>query len=157
MAAHASRTAVDTHDGSADFAGSAFGSLGEGAHDLQTRAADAFPAAGHFLGRVVYKTSYALAFGATFPVMMVVRVVPKDNALVHGLVDGAIAARDRVDEWRGESEVVLDDSEEVLSHALDNGAAHHHKDSSATATRRRAKPKPSAARKTTRTSSRKKS
>jgi hypothetical protein len=31
--------------------------------------------------------------------MMVARIVPKDNAIVHGLVDGAIAAREQVEGW----------------------------------------------------------
>jgi hypothetical protein len=155
MSAHASRTAVHTDNSPADLAGSAFESVKAGAHELQARAAEALPVASHFLGRVVYKTSYALAFGVTFPVMMVVRIVPKDNAFVHGLVDGAIAARDRVDEWRGESEEVHD-SEDDLAHALDNGSAHH-EDPAMHVTRRRTKSKRSGTRKTTRTASRKKS
>jgi hypothetical protein len=156
MSAHASRTAVHTDNSPADLAGSAFESARHGATELRERVVEALPAAGHFLGRVVYKTSYALAFGVTFPVMMVVRVVPKDNAVVHGLVDGAIAARDRVDEWRGEAEEDMHDSEDDLAHASDNGSAHH-EDSSKHATRRRTKAKRSGTRKPTRTASRKKS
>ncbi len=157
MSAHASRTAVDTDHSPADFAGSAFESIKGGATELQARAAEAFPATSRFLGRVVYKTSYALAFGVTFPVMMVVRVMPKDNALVHGLVDGATAARDRVDEWRGEADDDLHDSDDELSHVSDNGSSHHHPDSSDHVTHRRTKAKRSGTRKTTRPASRKKS
>jgi hypothetical protein len=157
MSAHASRTAVHTDNSPADFAGSAFESVRAGAHELQERAAEALPATSHFLGRVVYKTSYALAFGVTFPVMMVVRVIPKDNALVHGLVDGAIAARDRVDEWRGEVDEDLHESEGDLARAFDNGSAHHDEDSSKHTTHRRTKAKRSGTRKTTRAASRKKS
>ncbi len=157
MSAHASRTAVHPDHSAADFAGSAFESARHGVTELQERAAEALPAAGHFLGRVVYKTSYAVAFGVTFPVMMIVRIVPKDNAIVHGLVDGAIAARDRVDEWRGESEEDFHDSEDDLAHALDNGSADHHEESPKRAAARRTKAKRGGARKTTRTASRKKS
>jgi hypothetical protein len=35
-----------------------------------------------------------------FPTVLVARSVPKDNPLVHGLVDGAHAAVDMVDEMR---------------------------------------------------------
>jgi hypothetical protein len=157
MSAHASRTAVHADNSPASFAGSAFESIRAGAHELQVRAAEALPATSHFLGRVVYKTSYALAFGMTFPVMLIVRVVPKDNAIVHGLVDGAIAARDRVDEWRGETEGDDHDSGAELSLTAANGSARHHEDAPKQASPRRTKAKRSGTRKTTRTASRKKS
>ena len=148
MSGHASRTSVDTVDGPAHAAGSVFDSAKQGASEIQSRVSEALPATSHFLGRVVYKTSYALSFGVTFPVMMVVRMVPKDNALVHGLIDGAVAARDQVDEWRGEPAEDFHDAEDETVHASDNGSAHHH-DSAEHATHRRPKAKRSAARKTT--------
>ena len=49
-------------------------------------------AGGSFLYRLVYRSSYLLSFGVVYPVMMVVHVVPKNNAIVYGLVDGALAA-----------------------------------------------------------------
>ena len=150
MSAHASRISVDTADGSiADAAGSVFDSAKQGASEIQTRVSEALPATSRFLGRVVYKTSYAVSFGVTFPVMMVVRIVPKDNALVHGLVDGALAARDRVHEWGGEPvDEDLHESDDEAVHASDNGSAHHD-DSTDHATHRRPKAKRSATRKTT--------
>jgi hypothetical protein len=154
MSAHAARTPVDTADSTAA-AGSALDSIKQGAYEIQTRASEAFPATGRFLGRVVYNTAYTVSFGVTFPVMMVVRVVPKDNALVHGLVDGAAAARDRVDGWRGEAEGDLHDSADEVSRASDNGSVHHD-DSSEHATPRRPRAKRTAPRKTTRSASRKK-
>src|SRR5262249_2053590 len=109
MAAHSSRTSVHTVDSLSNASGSIFDSLMQGASDIQlgasdtqVSAAEALPATGRFIGRVLYNTSYAVSFGVTFPVMMIVRIVPKENALVHGLVDGALAARDRVHEWGGE-------------------------------------------------------
>ncbi len=131
MAAHASRISTDTVDGSARHAaGSIFDSMNRGASEIQTRVSEALPATGRFLGRAVYRTSYAVSFGLAFPVMMVVRVMPKNNAMVHGLVDGAIAARDRVHEWRGESiaadsHVSDSDSGSEADHASGNGSAHH--------------------------------
>jgi hypothetical protein len=143
-------------DSSEEAPGSVFGSIKRGASELQLSASEALPATGRFLGRVIYNTSYAVSFGVTFPVMMIVRVVPKDNALVHGLVDGALAARERVDDWRGELEEDHHGSEDDESLASDNGTAHH-EDSSAHATHRRPKAKRSGTRKTTRSTSRKKS
>jgi hypothetical protein len=159
MSAHASRVSVDTVDGrAADAVGSAFASVKQGASEIQTRVSDALPATSRFLGRVVYKTSYAVSFGVTFPVMMLVRIVPKDNAMVHGLVDGALAARDRVHEWGGGvAEEDLHDSDIETAHASDNNGTAHHADSPEHATRSRPKAKRGATRKTTRSTSRKKS
>lgn len=156
MAARGSRHSVDTADLSADAAGSVFESVKHAASEIQLSAAGALPATSRFLGRIIYNTSYAVSFGVTFPMVMIVRVVPKDNALVHGLVDGALAARDRVDAWRAEAEGDLHDAEDDGSHAADNGTAHHML-SSDHATPRRPKAKRAPTRKTTRSSSRKKS
>ncbi len=46
------------------------------------------------MGRMAYRASYGLAFGLVYPVAMVARMVPRENALVHGLRDGAVAARE---------------------------------------------------------------
>jgi hypothetical protein len=104
----------------------------------------------------MYRASYAVAFGVTFPVMMVVRVLPKENALVHGLVDGALAARDRVYDRQGEIEEGHSDSEADGSHALDNGTAHQ-EESRKRETSRRPRAKRAAARPKTAKPSRKKS
>jgi hypothetical protein len=153
MAAHSSRTPVDTP---ASAPGSVFDSIKQGASEIQVSAYEALPATSRFLGRMVYNTSYAVSFGVTFPVMMIVRVVPKDNALVHGLVDGAQAARDRVHIWRGELEADHHDTADDGSLASDNGTAHHEV-SAGHAAHRRPKAKRTGTRKTTRSSSRKKS
>ena len=67
-----------------------------GASDAQARVEEAMPAIGRFLSRFTYTTFYAISYGVVFPTMLVVRAVPKDNALVHGLIDGGHAARDSV-------------------------------------------------------------
>jgi hypothetical protein len=61
----------------------------------------AVPAVSRFVSRLVYTTSYSLSYGVVFPVMLVARAVPKENALVHGLVDGARAAKEMVEHWQG--------------------------------------------------------
>jgi hypothetical protein len=154
MAAHSSRTSVHTADSVAEAPGSVFDSIKQGASELQLSAAEALPATGRFLGRIVYNTSYAVSFGVTFPVMMVVRAMPKDNALVHGLVDGALAARDRVHEWGLEPEDDHHDAEVDAVHASENGTGDH--EEADHATHRRPRAKRTATRKTTR-SPRKKS
>jgi hypothetical protein len=145
MAAH-SRTSTHTVDSTAEAPGSVFDSLHQGASDLQVSAAEALPATGRFLGRLVYNTSYALSFGVTFPVMMIVRVVPRDNALVHGLVDGALAARDRVQEWDAGLDEDHHDVADEVSVASENGTVHH--EQADHATHRRPRAKRTAARKT---------
>lgn len=57
---------------------------------------DALPAIGRFLSNAVYHTSYTVSYGLVFPAAMVARVIPKDNAIVHGFVDGARAAADAI-------------------------------------------------------------
>jgi hypothetical protein len=156
MSPHASRTSVAAVDSAADAVGTAIESVKHGASEIQARVADAVPATRHFLGRAIYNTSYALAFGVTFPVMMIVRIVPRDNALVHGMVDGARAARDQVHGWGAAIEPELQESENNIDHASGNGSPGHD-NSLNPANHRRGRPKRSATRKTGRPASRKKS
>jgi hypothetical protein len=51
---------------------------------------------GQFLSRVLYKTSYALCYGVAFPAVLLATSVPANNAIVHGFIDGAHAANNRV-------------------------------------------------------------
>ena len=60
----------------------------------------ALPAASRFLSRFIYTTSYTLSYGVVFPAVLIAKSIPSDNALVHGLVDGAKAASDTVDQWK---------------------------------------------------------
>ena len=57
---------------------------------------DIVSGAGSFLSRAVYTTSYGVAFGVAFPALWLARVVPTENALMHGISDGAQAARDQL-------------------------------------------------------------
>ncbi len=75
----------------------------DGVEKARTTASDALPAAGEFLSQAAYKTCYGLAFGVVFPTMLIVRSIPKNNALVHGFVNGAHAAIDSVDEMKAKS------------------------------------------------------
>ncbi len=73
----------------------------DGAADARAAVNRAIPAISQFMSRFVYTTSYSLSYGIVFPAMLVARAIPKDNALVHGLVNGARAAREMVDDWKG--------------------------------------------------------
>jgi hypothetical protein len=73
----------------------------DGASDARAAVDRALPAISQFVSRFVYTTSYSLSYGVVFPAMLLVRAVPKENAFVHGLVDGAQAARDMVEDWKG--------------------------------------------------------
>jgi len=75
----------------------------EGAADAQERVSQMMPAIGGFVSRLTYTTCYAVSYGVVFPTLLVARAVPKDNAIVNGLLDGARAARDSVGARQAES------------------------------------------------------
>jgi hypothetical protein len=72
----------------------------DGAMDAKVAAGKVVPAAGRFLSRFVYTTSYTLSYGVVFPAVMIARSIPSNNAVVHGFVDGARAASDMVDQLK---------------------------------------------------------
>lgn len=73
----------------------------DGAADARATAGKAIPAAGQFLSRFVYTTSYTFSYGIVFPAVLIAKSVPANNAIVHGFVDGARAASDTVDQMKG--------------------------------------------------------
>jgi hypothetical protein len=75
----------------------------QGAADATVAAARAWSASGAFLARVVYNTTYTVSFGLVFPVAFVAQAIPRDNAAVRGLIEGADAASRRVDKLIGRS------------------------------------------------------
>jgi hypothetical protein len=72
----------------------------EGAEEARATAVDALPAAGRFLSKMVYQTCYSISYGVVFPSVLLARSIPKDNAAVNGLIDGAHAAMDMVEGMR---------------------------------------------------------
>jgi len=118
----------DPIGGAADAMGSAVLAVKEGATEVKTRVSDSLPVVGNFLSRLIYRSSYVLSFGVVFPVMLVVRAVPKENALVHGLVDGALAARDALDRQAVDQPTEdLSDLPEHPSDETEDGPATDHK------------------------------
>ena len=97
VATPASQKAVRTVAGAWDLAVQA---AKDGASNAKTTAEQMVPAAGRFLSRTVYTMSYSLSYGFVFPAVFVAKSMPADNAFVHGLVDGARAASDWVDDLK---------------------------------------------------------
>ena len=71
-----------------------------GAADARATAENALPAATRFVSRMLYTTTYSLSYGMVFPVVFIARSIPANNAVVQGLIDGALAATDWVDELK---------------------------------------------------------
>jgi hypothetical protein len=71
-----------------------------GAVDARARVDSALPGVSRFMSRFVYTTCYTISYGVVFPSVLVARSVPRNNALVHGLIDGANAAFDMVGEMK---------------------------------------------------------
>ncbi len=72
----------------------------DGAADAKATAGKVLPAAGRFLSRFVYTSSYTFSYGVVFPAMLIATSIPANNAVVHGLVDGAHAASDQVSQMK---------------------------------------------------------
>jgi hypothetical protein len=68
----------------------------DGAADAKATAGKMLPAAGRFVSRFVYTTSYTFSYGIVFPAVLIAKSIPANNAIVHGFVDGAHAASDTV-------------------------------------------------------------
>jgi hypothetical protein len=78
----------------------------DGAEHAREAATNMLPEAGSFWSRIAYKTSYAISYGLVFPSVFVAQSIPQNNALVHGFIDGAHAAKDMASELKIKKEVV---------------------------------------------------
>ncbi len=74
---------------------------------VQSRVAEArdaanrtWDASSRFASRFIYTTCYTVSYGVVFPSVLLARALPRDNAAVRGMVDGAHAAIQRVDAIR---------------------------------------------------------
>jgi hypothetical protein len=76
----------------------------DGAADARAGANEALPKVSRLLSEVLYNASYAVAYGVVFPTCLIASAVPKNNALVYGLIDGGHAARDMARQMRREKE-----------------------------------------------------
>ena len=85
----------------------------DGAADAQARVSETMPAINRFLSRLTYTSFYALSYGVVFPTLLLVRSIPQENAIVHGLVDGGAAARDAVAKMKEKDTVAGDQPAET--------------------------------------------
>lgn len=65
-----------------------------GASDAAASARSALPVAANAVSAAASATGFAIGFAASFPIFLVAAVVPKNNPLVHGCVDGGRAGLD---------------------------------------------------------------
>jgi len=75
----------------------------QGAADASAAAARAWTASRAIVARAVYNTTYTVSYGLVFPAAFVAQAIPRDNAAVRGLIEGAEAATRRVDQLIGHS------------------------------------------------------
>lgn len=85
----------------ADALESASQSTQQGFADVKATAAQAIPAIQSGASQAAYKLGYGLSYGVVFAAVFASRAIPRDNAVVHGIVDGARAATDYLKESRG--------------------------------------------------------
>ena len=95
--------AADPLRSAADAMALALQAAKDGAADAQERVNEMMPAIGGFVSRLTYTTCYAVSYGVVFPALLVARAVPKENAVVNGLMDGARAARDAITAHQAET------------------------------------------------------
>jgi hypothetical protein len=76
----------------------------DGAENAREAATNMLPESGSLLSQVAYKTCYAISYGLVFPSVLIAQSIPQNNALVHGLIDGAHAAQDMAAELKSKKE-----------------------------------------------------
>lgn len=63
-----------------------------GIADARASVEETWPRITEAMGKGVYNSAYGMAFGMTFPVLLLAKTIPHNNSLVWGFVDGARAA-----------------------------------------------------------------
>jgi hypothetical protein len=75
----------------------------DGALDAREAATRVWSSTSLFASRFVYTTCYTLSYGVVFPSVLLANAIPRENAAVRGLIDGAQAAIQKVDQLRSGS------------------------------------------------------
>ncbi len=65
-----------------------------GMSDAQKSAENILPAIGAAMSKGVFNVAYGIGYGVTFPVALAAKLIPQENCVVWGLVDGAAMAQD---------------------------------------------------------------
>jgi hypothetical protein len=76
----------------------------DGATNAREAAQEFLPESGSVLSKIAYNTCYAISYGLVFPSVLLAQTVPHNNAFVHGLIDGANAAKDMAAEMKNKGE-----------------------------------------------------
>ena len=97
----------------------------DGTADAKVTAGKMLPAAGRFLSRFVYTTSYTFSYGVVFPAVLLAKSIPANNAIVHGFVDGAQAANDKVIQMK-HRRLEAPSASGSLAHSNDQGETKNH-------------------------------
>ena len=92
----------EIHDGSTNAMSTIGQAARDGAADAREMATRVWANTSLFLSRFVYTTTYTVSYGVVFPATLIARAIPRDNAAVRGLIDGARSASDKVHEIRGD-------------------------------------------------------
>jgi hypothetical protein len=69
----------------------------DAATDARAAASRTWEATGRFLNRFLYTTCYTVSYGVVFSSVLLARAIPRENPAVRGMIDGATAARRKVD------------------------------------------------------------
>ncbi len=70
----------------------------DGAVDARTAAIRTWDATSQFASKCVYTTCFTASYGVVFPVVLLARVIPRNNEAVRAMIDGAQAAIRKVDD-----------------------------------------------------------
>jgi hypothetical protein len=68
----------------------------QGAADARDKARQIAPGIGRAVSKTIYATCYYTSYGFVFPTLLIVSLLPLENAVGYGLGDGARAAKDAV-------------------------------------------------------------
>jgi hypothetical protein len=94
-----------------------------GASDASRAAQGFFPAVGRAFVTGVHVTGYAVGYGTTFPVYFVGRLLPKNNAIGYGCIDGGAAGLDLARQTLGYTTAPASECADVVVPALAVAAA----------------------------------
>jgi hypothetical protein len=103
MTDSAGAASADTLSGVNRTMGIAVQAARQGAADASEAAARAWSATNLVMAKIVYSASYTIAFGVVFPLAFIAQSIPRNNAAIRGLIEGAEAASQRVDRLLGQS------------------------------------------------------
>lgn len=90
---------ANSHSSVSNFLASTRHAVEDGISDARATIEQAWPKVTGTIGKGVYGLAYGVAFGVTFPVVLVAKVLPHNNCIGWGLMDGAHAANSAVDRY----------------------------------------------------------